>query len=460
MHFPDQYFVGKQSYIGKGDKFPLGFPTPEGKDSPAKKRKQTVIDWSGKDGKQEIIDNVPVEGFRFVGDVKRSGGWFSNGNVVWRVEDPRGFEFEITSPNLAMMLELTTIENGVIKGKCLYARDGAKNALLVENSTEYQQALEQTKRIKSSEKFTLKSLQPGDLVQMVDGTEAYYYGKIYCLVEVKSEYYVDHNGAITSSRDYYSHRGNPHSKTEFVVKERYLLISGNHIELPSTPKIASLKKAAGKSLIEAMAQVNKDCPYVSISGASYSGGRVVYASKTKFTEKDATLKTVEVKNVFETDNATVETQKYIDGKYVMEKKDITLIKRSDLYKDSFIVMEKDGKLFKPNSISSYYIYGHQPSNGPKHLVLAIDRQHPGCDTNGFYPVESLNGTTLDFKQSSAILTNKVKTPTYPTYNRGVMEKDPAVFFYELSTVLKNAKFFTYQLEIQGTIVPAFASVSN
>lgn len=460
MHFPDQYFVGKQSYIGKGDRYPLGFPTPEGKDSPAKKRKQTVIDWSGKDGKFDVIDNVPVEGFRFVGDVKRSGGWFSNGNVVWRVEDPRGFEFEITSPNLAMMIDLTTIKNGVIQGKCLYARDGAKNALIVENSSEYQAALEQTNRIKSSEKFTLKSLQPGDLVQMVDGTEAYYYGKIYCLVEVSTNYYINHDGVIADGRDYYNRsRGVEHTKTEFVVKERYLIITGNHIELPSTPKIAELKKpAAGISLVEAMARVNKDCPSVSISGASYSGGRVVYASKTKFTEKDATLKTVEVKDVYETDKATVETNTYVDGKYVMVKHDINLIKRTDLHKNIFIVMETAGALIKPNSISSYYVYGHQSyQDREKHRILAIDRSHNGCDTIGFYPM-TLDGTTADFA-FTPIFSNKTERQAF--YNSPMkMTKDPVIFFDELRAQLMKAKFFTYQLEIQGIIVPAFASVGN
>jgi len=56
MHFPDQYYVGKRGGGGLGKKFPLGFATPEGKDSAAKKRKQTVTDWTGNKGTFESLN--------------------------------------------------------------------------------------------------------------------------------------------------------------------------------------------------------------------------------------------------------------------------------------------------------------------------------------------------------------------------------------------------------------------
>jgi hypothetical protein len=66
MHFPDQYYVGKRPGAGLGKKFPLGFATPDGKDSAAKKRKETVVNWAGPKAAFEVIDNIPIEGFRFV----------------------------------------------------------------------------------------------------------------------------------------------------------------------------------------------------------------------------------------------------------------------------------------------------------------------------------------------------------------------------------------------------------
>jgi hypothetical protein len=53
------------------------------------------------------LDNKPIEGFvlnRDVGGVRRSYGWNSRIEKV-RVYDPRGFEFEISIPNLLFILQ-------------------------------------------------------------------------------------------------------------------------------------------------------------------------------------------------------------------------------------------------------------------------------------------------------------------------------------------------------------------
>ena len=67
-----------------------------------------------------------IEGFKIVDDITRSRDWFGSGASVWRVADPRGWEFEITSSNLMNILQLASIDRGVIKAECLYARNGAK----------------------------------------------------------------------------------------------------------------------------------------------------------------------------------------------------------------------------------------------------------------------------------------------------------------------------------------------
>ena len=123
----------------------------------------------------EIIDNVLLEGFRIPEEIKRYG--WNGGNVVWRIEDPRGFELEIPSPNLAQILLHCTIENGVIQGSCIWGWDmkGAKVVLLPENSEPYQKAMTHTSvrgtKVKASD------VQLGDSVQLKNEIVGTYLGR-------------------------------------------------------------------------------------------------------------------------------------------------------------------------------------------------------------------------------------------------------------------------------------------
>mgnify|MGYP000031120187 CR=1 FL=1 len=185
MIFPDKLYVGVRDYLDTsgngGGKFPQGFPTPHGTDAAFTKRKATVDKWTGSKGTFNVIDNVPVSGFRIVGDVARHGGWFGNSNIVWRVEDPRGFEIDVFSPNLAAMISQCTLEQGVITTPCLYARNSSgRNALVPITTDEYKAALSHTKRKKASS-TSLKDIKMGDVVQCSDGSEVIFVKKIYCI---------------------------------------------------------------------------------------------------------------------------------------------------------------------------------------------------------------------------------------------------------------------------------------
>lgn len=460
MHFPDQYFVGKLDgkSCGMGGKFPLGFATPEGKDSAAKKRKETVTGWAGDKATFDTIDNVPVEGFRFVGDVTRSRDWFGSGASVWRVEDPRGFEIEITSGNLMMLMELTTIENGLIKGKCLYARDGGKNALLLENSEEYQAAFAQTTRMKSSDKFTLKSLLPGDLVTMVDGTEAQYFGKVYCLVQTTDSFKLDANGQAVDG--YYGKTYVEHQLTKFVVKDRYLIIPVDKcntptIDLPSTPKIAELKKSFNGDrdyiLNWALDRINQQQPSLSIAGDTY-GAKVVYASKTKFSESDATLIKTEVKNIFTREKIVLKNQRYdnVNNKYVVDLQDAEVLSKTSL-KDKFVVMEKDGNFYLPQFINMYAIFDNHEDHKVQRHNIALSVKRSNCDAQGFFPV-TVDGNTVNLKWGDAILSNKELPRTWRDGNVQKYRVEPEKFFDEIFNEVNKHKFYTFSLEIGGKTV--------
>jgi hypothetical protein len=114
----------------------------------------------------KILDNVPLEGFEISKNVRRSGGWSGPGNVLWRIADPRGYELEISSENLAKILDCTTIIDGVIQGKCTWGRDGSKNILLPEASAPYKEANELTELIDAN--ITIKDITPGDTVALLN----------------------------------------------------------------------------------------------------------------------------------------------------------------------------------------------------------------------------------------------------------------------------------------------------
>lgn len=94
------------------------------------------------------FDNDPTEGFvlnKDVGGVRRS--WSHHGRMEKvRVYDPRGFEFEITVPNLLYILQETSSLKGKgLEGNFVYSWDGKDLVLLPENAVEYQECMNFTK---------------------------------------------------------------------------------------------------------------------------------------------------------------------------------------------------------------------------------------------------------------------------------------------------------------------------
>lgn len=170
---PEQYYVGIRPK--SGNDIPLGFATPFGKDSAFQKRKATVDNWTGKTdngARFETYDNVLLEGFRISQEVRRHG--WNGGNVVWRIEDPRGFELEISSANFASIVDCCVLDKGVISGKCIWGREGSANILLPENSGPYKEAMTFTELSKKS--VSKADLEIGQFVRMKDGTIAVYCG--------------------------------------------------------------------------------------------------------------------------------------------------------------------------------------------------------------------------------------------------------------------------------------------
>ena len=91
------------------------------------------------------FDNIPLEGFVLN---RKAGGYSSGWNhrqTYCRVYDPRGFEFEITIPNLLYILEHSnSIKGKGLEGKFIYGWDGKDLVLVPEESPEYKEMIEFT----------------------------------------------------------------------------------------------------------------------------------------------------------------------------------------------------------------------------------------------------------------------------------------------------------------------------
>lgn len=147
LKIPAKHYVGMIKR--ENQKLPLGFITPHGEDSAAKKRMSTVDEWVSSNNrwnKQKsmptmVIENKPLSGFKITSDIRTTS---YGGLDKWRIEDPRGFELEITSANLARLMNVGMIDRGEINDRCVWARIGANNVLLSTSTDEYKKAIANT----------------------------------------------------------------------------------------------------------------------------------------------------------------------------------------------------------------------------------------------------------------------------------------------------------------------------
>lgn len=107
-------------------------------------------------------DNEPLDGFV----LNRKAGGYSTGwnyrQTYCRVYDPRGFEFEISIPNLLYILEnaSSTVGKG-LEGKFIYGWEGKDLVLVPENAPEYKEMIKFTEL--QTKKVSKKELIPGGI---------------------------------------------------------------------------------------------------------------------------------------------------------------------------------------------------------------------------------------------------------------------------------------------------------
>ncbi len=273
---PETQYIGINVHRSSDGSKPLGFLTPGGTNAAAKKRISTVNNWVGinsswrqnvkpedtaqfeidnptakmvrdcSDSEQEryrwmhydvpklegehykIIDNVPNEprlGFRITKSISRGGGW-SGSNKVVRIEDPRGFELEISVDNLVKMMTMTTFVDGVCQEECVWGRQGAANVLLPVTSDIYKEAVNVT-AYRKEQTISLRDVNFGDTVELkktenFEGLAGEYMGAyhVYSLQTL-------HKSKALIGSGYSYRRGNKDSYTFVKSHKRYVIKNGN-----------------------------------------------------------------------------------------------------------------------------------------------------------------------------------------------------------------------------------------
>lgn len=122
------------------------------------------------------FENVPTEGFVLN---KKAGGYSTGWNhrsTYCRVYDPRGFEFEISIPNLLFILQETSAVKGKgLEGEFVYSWDGKDLVLLPAHCEEYKQSAQFTKL--QAGKVGVKDLIEGCAYKTKQTEEWTYLGK-------------------------------------------------------------------------------------------------------------------------------------------------------------------------------------------------------------------------------------------------------------------------------------------
>ena len=176
--------------------------------------------WRNQSIKPLELDNEPMEGFvlnKGVGGTRASYGWNPRNEYI-RVYDPRGFEFEISVPNLLFILQQCDCSRGKgIEGKLVYSWDGKELVLLPVESQEYKNSKEYTKL--QGKKVSAKDLIKGATYLTKKEEEWIYLGR-----------FAKHTLSDDTSLDYYYYRDEQYKPSYkkyhiFIHDEEYVFLS-------------------------------------------------------------------------------------------------------------------------------------------------------------------------------------------------------------------------------------------
>ena len=230
------------------DRVPLAFVTPYEDTAAGKKRQQTADSWARgyyaqkvPNFESRVVENTPRSGWKITDDVRRV--YWGGGNVVWRVEDPLGYELEISSGNLMALIQTCGIDaGGEIPGKCLLARDGAVNVLLHESSDEFKNVVLEAETLSTSKAVSKADREVGARYIMKNGDTVIYLGTVYARLSTYD--YESLSVACTFTLPSGKRVSNYHNREitwDFSKDQKYELVQ--LVELEGTNEVTMYRKA-------------------------------------------------------------------------------------------------------------------------------------------------------------------------------------------------------------------------
>ena len=157
--------------------------------------------WRDEGIPNEIYDNEPMEGF--VLNKKVGGdryGWNPR-QTYTRVYDPRGFEFEITIPNLLWILEnCNCIKGKGLEGEFVYGWDGKELVLVPVESSDYKEIQEKNKVIHNNTFIKARDLIIGATYEDLNGNQYVYMGKSKPWKDQSNYYHESHGYYYSNNR--------------------------------------------------------------------------------------------------------------------------------------------------------------------------------------------------------------------------------------------------------------------
>jgi hypothetical protein len=291
---PEQIYLGfRQDPDAK-----LGFGTYYENNAACRKRQSTVDGWVKAGNEQsnyhkkhyqkvegvEHVDNelvpatlegnIPQSGFKLSKKVTHGGGW-NDLTVYWRVVDPRGFELEISSGNLAKLFQYCDISKGDISGECVWGWDkanGSKVVLLPVNSEIYISSQKSTD-IHNASTLPTRWIPLGNEVALKNGITGIFLGEMYIVV-------ANTEGRCEATKTY-------------VIKTTSKELTGMHYYVKSPKIISATPTEKSYTQEEAIAFVNSEIEAgVKDYAASNTGlhGKTIYASSNPKILDDIKLK--------------------------------------------------------------------------------------------------------------------------------------------------------------------------
>lgn len=143
------------------------------------RKEKSFEDWRDHKIPAEEYENKPMSGFvinKNAGGVENSWGRNARRTYI-RVYDPRGFEVEISVPNLLYILDCGSCTSKVLDGSFVYAWDGTELVLLPISAPEYVEIQDYNEKLKADSFIKPKDFQIGYVYRDKKNNRMVYLGK-------------------------------------------------------------------------------------------------------------------------------------------------------------------------------------------------------------------------------------------------------------------------------------------